>query len=291
MAFACKIAGTCVLLVFIAALGNDQFQVDTVGQNPARTQTDQWRYQAVQNDDWKFEVGFVDKPYLPYETIWLELSITNISDDVQCHLFLEPGVINLFIGIFDLQGRQMYKPNIKSCPEIDIRPTIQPGERIHYFLDVQAFNHFPAEILYLHPGEYYVNVKFKPFTLDSPRLVETLDSISFPFEVEPPQGEEVPAHELFLKLLEQWKTGAITVPPIFFQLQEEFPDTRYAKFAYEFLLFRFGTFHDLPQLEKQRMAILRKRYFAKYAGQLWNPEWNKIREVLVIDSTGNWVPK
>lgn len=286
-----KILFSGVLLMLVVFFGGNHYQIQDVAEIVPTASADQWRYQTVQNDDWKFEVGFVDKPYLPYETIWLEISITNISDEVQYKLHLEPGVMNLSIDVFNNQGQQMYKPNIKTCLEIEMVKTIQPHEQIHYYWYLQAYNCVPAKIFYLEPGGYYVDVHFKPFLLSAQGLERTLDTIRSPFEVVAPEGEDSEAYEIFLKFLDERSADRATIPPAFLQLDSEYPDASYTKFAYEFLLFRSGRFYNLAKMEKQQLAILRKQYFAKYVGQLWNPEWNKIREVQIIDSSGNWLPK
>ncbi len=294
MSVAYKTAIACILLILVIILGNNQYQIQDVAENIAIASPDQWRYQAVQNDDWKFEVGIQDKPFLPYETIWLEVTATNISDTLLMKPIMNPGEVNLEVQILDKGGNRMYPPNMKTFVDYDFFhwPTMRPGEFQHNYLDLRTYDRVPAEIMHLPPGQYHANIKYKPFPRNlSAGIVKTLDSISCLFEVIPPLGDEVAAYDLFLEFLAEWETGVITIPPVFFQLQEEYPAARNTKFAYEFLLFRSGRFYNLPKMEKHQLAVLRKQYFAKYAGQLWHPDWNKLREVQVIDSAGNWAPK
>jgi len=185
----------------------------------------------------------------------------------------------------------MYKPTIKTCLEIQMVKTVQPGDVIHYYWHLQAFNCWPARIFYLEPGEYYVKICFSPFPLKPDNGLQPMDAIRVPFEMVAPESEEIEAYELFLEFLGEWRNDGNAIPPAFLQLDSEYPDARCTKFAYEFLLFRSGRFYGLSKFEKQHLAMLRNQYFTKYRGQLWNPDWNRIREVSRIDSTGNWVPE
>jgi len=231
-------------------------------------------YWSTDTSGWRFEVKDFENEAVPYEWMYLEVALTNVSDS---NMMAPP--LALYHGhlrphLYDAKLDPICQITWHGMGSVRTH-LLEPGESINKHLNLTTI-FCPDETMkrnMLPPGRYNVEFHLYLYPLHGiPREENTIILGPIPFEIHEAEGDNMKAMELYEKGVSILSNNPEKAKGYFYQILTAYSHTPFDEVVtLELSHARNG---DLPLLDSSESLELRKRFFLKHPDSPYNIDNN-----------------
>ncbi len=226
-------------------------------------------YNIATTEDWSFEVALLDSAVVPYQSIWIRMACTNISNKPLARPKLAIWHDFIEVVIYSGNGDKLCIVHDEAQQIAKTRPEIlNPGESVSGYLDIASIvcaNRQFTAIPYLSPDRYRVEVSFLPAGSE---VGDTLKVTLSNLVLRRLSPRETQALRLFEQAYQLLGRDNLASQQKYEEVLDEYSETAYDELANRALI--FGSVNIFKKYDRKGKVELRRRYLLAHPGSAYN---------------------